>query len=427
MPGDKSISHRAVLLSLLAAGPCRVRGWLECEDTLSSLKAVQILGVRVRRSGDFLELTPADPSRLPAGDLDIHCGNSGTTARLLCGLLAGWLPREGCRVILRGDDSLSGRPMARVVNPLRRLGARLRYLEKEDHLPVRISGAPLQGTTCRMTVPSAQVKSALLLAATQARGTTVIQGGGSSRDHTERLLSVMGQTIDGFPGTGDLGLQGLARLQAYDIQVPADPSSAAFFQVAAALIPGSRLTVPNQSLNPGRCGALAVLRRSGAQVGLPDTKELVGEPMGPVTVAHHHLRPFRVAAPEIPALIDELPVLAVLASRIPGRTVISGAEELRVKESDRIATTAAALRALGARLQEQADGWIIEGGHPLRGGTEAQPLVLKTAGDHRIAMAMAVAALVAGGTTALDDDHCVGVSYPEFFSTLENLRRGKSC
>lgn len=405
---------------LLASGPCRAGGWLESQDTLCSLEAVKALGAQVVLKDGVIELTAPDPSDLPTGSLTLDCGNSGTTTRLLCGLLAGWLPAGGLQVVLEGDASLSSRPMGRVVDPLHSMGAEIEYLDKDGHLPLRISGADLQGAVCTLKVPSAQVKSALLLAALNTNGKTVIRGAGSSRDHTERLFATMGIAVGGFPGMGDLHLSGPLSGGSYDIQVPADPSSAAFFQVAAALVSGSSLMVKSQSLNEGRAGALAVLQRAGAKVEISNRQGAPGEEMGDVKVSAAHLNAFQIEAAEIPSLIDELPILAVLATQAQGETLITGAEELRVKESDRIAAMTVALKKVGADIQELPDGWRICGPTPLKGGDATSPVVIETVDDHRIAMAMAVAALVSEGTIMLDDDGCVGVSYPDFFQTLDS-------
>ena len=410
---------------LLSDSPCKVTGWLESQDTLRSLKAVEILGAKVTQENGALQLHPPAPTDEHFGCLTIDCGNSGTTTRLLCGLLAGWLPpyseSHPCEIILEGDASLSSRPMGRVVNPLRQMGADIQYLKDDGCLPLRIRGAQLKGTVCNLDVPSAQVKSALLLAAMNASGKMVVQGAGSSRDHTERLLATMGISVGGFPGTGDLYIEGPLQAGNYNIQVPADPSSAAFFQVAAALIPESVLTVENQSLNEGRDGALAVLERAGAKVEISNRQGAPGEELGQVIVMASELLGFRIEAAEVPSLIDELPVLAVLATQAKGETLITGAAELRVKESDRITAMTKALKKLGANIEERPDGWQIQGPTQLCGGSKDDPVVIETVEDHRIAMALSVAALVASGTTVLDDDTCVGVSYPNFFKTLDKL------
>ena len=405
VPGDKSISHRAVLFGLIAAGSCRAAGWLDCDDTRASLTAVQALGAEVSLTSGVLEIAP--PVSPPAEPVTIDCGNSGTTVRLLTGLLAGWLPTGSPGVALEGDESLSRRPMGRVVEPLRAMGADITWLGEEGRLPIRIRGAELVGIDHHLEVASAQVKSALTLAGLFARGSTTVTGADGSRDHTELLLNTMG---------------GRARPGRFDIRIPGDPSSAAFFQTAAALVPGSELTVKGQSINYTRTGALRVLRRAGAKVSIErPSGEPGAEPHGDVKVSHNLLKSFMITAFDLPSLVDEVPVLAVLATQAEGETLITGAAELRVKESDRLAVMAENLKRLGAEVIELEDGLKITGPTPLIGGEKGRPMVLKTAGDHRVAMAMAVAALVTKGETVLDDDACVAVSYPYFFHTLDKL------
>jgi len=426
VPGDKSISHRAVLLALLADGPCRAAGWLDCADTRSSLAAAVALGATASLTDGVLTLTP--PAAPPRRDLRLDCGNSGTTARLLLGLLAGWLPPGAAAVTLDGDASLRTRPMARVVEPLRRMGADLAWAGAEGRLPVTVRGAPLRGCAHDLAVASAQVKSALLLAGLGADGTTIVRGAAGSRDHTERLLSGLG--AGRRAACGSPAVTGPRGLPAFALAVPGDPSSAAFFQAAAAVVPGSDVTVRGQSLNDTRTGALAVLARAGARVErsadagdgeAPHGAAAAGEPAGTVRVRAGTLSAFAIGASEVPALVDEIPALAVVATQCAGRSVISGAGELRVKESDRLALLARNLRRLGAAVQEQEDGLVIDGPRALRGGASGAPLVLETAGDHRLAMAMTVASLFTEGETALDDSACVAVSFPGFFGVMERL------
>ncbi|MBK8165323.1 MAG: 3-phosphoshikimate 1-carboxyvinyltransferase [bacterium] len=423
VPGDKSISHRAVLLALLADGPCRATGWLDCADTRSSLAAALALGASAAFEHGVLTLTP--PPAPPRDDLVLDCGNSGTTARLLLGLLAAWLKPGGPAVTLDGDASLRTRPMARVVEPLRRMGADLSWAGNEGRLPVTVRGAPMRGCTHDLAVASAQVKSALLLAGLGATGITTVRGAAGSRDHTERMLRGMGASSS--EPCGSPSVSGPRRLPAFTLAVPGDPSSAAFFQAAAAIIPGSDVTVRGQSLNPTRTGALAVLQHAGALVDLVvqdaagEVAADAGEPTGSVRVRGRSRIAFAIERPQVPALVDEIPVLAVLATQCAGRSTISGAAELRVKESDRLALLARNLRRLGAAVAERDDGLVIDGPCVLRGGTRDEPLVLETAGDHRIAMAMAVAALITEGETALDDGACVAVSFPGFHEVMECL------
>jgi len=406
----------------MAGSECRATGWLESADTLASLAAVAALGCRVSLVESTLVVGPA-PAFDFSAPVTIDCRNSGTTARLLLGLLAGRLPVGGPGVILTGDQSLSSRPMARVVDPLRAMGADLEYLSDDGRLPIRIAGASLTGRSHSLPVASAQLKSALLLAGLSATGETVVAGGGDSRDHTERMLSGLGAPVESDAQSDVLRIGGCGELPGYELRIPGDPSTAAFLQVAAALIPGSRLVIENQSLNPGRCGALDVLVRAGVQVTRRPDAAAGAEPSGSVEVATGSLRAVHVGAPEIPALVDELPVLAVLATQADGVSEITGAAELRVKESDRIAAMAIGLQAMGAHITERPDGWRIEGPSPLRGGAAGDPILLESRGDHRVAMALAVAALLAKGETALDDDACVAVSYPDFFEELTRLVR----
>lgn len=419
MPGDKSISHRVALLGLLADGPCRASGWLVSDDTLASLSAVEALGAAVQREGEQVMITP--PPGRPAKDLAIDCGNSGTTCRLLCGLLAGWLP-TGVAVTLAGDSSLSTRPMNRVVDPLRAMGAEIKFLAEPGCLPLRITGTPLKGCHHDLPVPSAQVKSALLLAGLHAAGTTSISGSGGSRDHTELLLQTMGVSSVPVSAGPELAVTGGARLQAFTVQVPGDPSTAAFFHVAAALIPGSDLLTTGLSLNNTRVGALRVLRKAGVGVSIERPHGPPGgEALGDVRIRQAPLRPFTITGPDVPGLVDEIPILAILATGIAGESLITGAEELRVKESDRLAVMADNLRRLGADVMELPDGLRITGPTTLRGGSVEEPLLLTTAGDHRIAMAMAVAASISEGNSTLDDFDCAAVSFPQFFDTFATL------
>lgn len=425
VPGDKSVSHRVTLMALLADGPCRAAGWLDSADTRASLGAVRALGAAVTLVDGVIIVDPgtAPAAALLSGGepLTIDCGNSGTTARLLMGLLAGWLPTGGAGVILDGDGSLRSRPMARIATPLQAMGADIAWQGEPDRLPVLVKGADLAGHDHTMPVASAQLKSALLLAGLRAAGATVVHGGGDSRDHTERLLRTMGVTVDSGP-EGSLAVAGGSPMRAFDVTVPGDLSTAAFLLVAAALVPDSRVTIRGVGLGPGRTGILPALARAGARVDVrrTDDDDPAREPVGDVTVAAGPLRAFTVEGHEVPGMVDELPALAVLATACPGETRVTGAEELRHKESDRIALMTAGLTRLGADVTATPDGWTIVGGHPLRGSDDG-PLVLATGGDHRIAMALALAALVADGETALDDGECVAVSFPDFFATLAGL------
>ncbi|HPF36482.1 MAG TPA: 3-phosphoshikimate 1-carboxyvinyltransferase [Candidatus Krumholzibacteria bacterium] len=422
VPGDKSVTHRALLFSVLADASCRVRSRLRAEDTDRSLAAVRALGVRVDGPDDDLLLTPAAvpaPGAAPdnAPVLDLDCGNSGTTTRLLLGLLAG----RRVRARLDGDASLRSRPMARVVDPLRAMGARIRYLEQEGRLPLEITGAALTGADHVLAVPSAQVKSALLLAGLTAAGPTSVTGGGGSRDHTERLLRAMGADLHGDAAADRWTIRPAAPLRPYDLDVPGDPSSAAFLLAAAALVPGSEVRVENVLTNPSRCGFADVWPGG---LSREDDPAPAAEPVGAFTARAGLLDAKHVGGAVVPALIDEVPVLAVLAARARGATRFADCADLRHKESDRIAATAAGLRALGVRVDTHDDGLTVHGepdGFPAAG-----PVRVTTHGDHRIAMAFAVAGLASRGGVELDDAACVAVSYPDFFRDLDGLQAPRS-
>lgn len=345
----------------------------------------------------------------PATVLD--CMNSGTTMRLLMGVIAG----TRVRATLDGDASLRRRPMRRVAGPLREMGARI-SLAEGDVAPVRIDdGAPLHGIEYALPVASAQVKSSLLLAGAFAEGTTVLRGLIHSRDHTERMFPYFGVTINARRDA--IVIEGGQRWHAADVIVPGDPSTAAFWIAAATIVPGSEIELTNILLNPTRIGFIDVLRRMGANIETSLTSRKP-EPVGNLRVRSAALQATTVTGDEIPALIDEVPLLAILAAFAEGATAIRGAQELRVKESDRIETVAANLRAMGARLETLEDGFVIPGPQRLHGARIASH------GDHRIAMAFSIAALAAGGTTQIENAECASVSYPDFYETLERLARG---
>ncbi len=397
VPGDKSISHRALLLGALARGTTRVRGLLASEDTASTRAAVEALGVRVDDAPDGCMLVHGALWRDATRVLD--CGNSGTTARLLLGALA---PRAAAT--LTGDASLLRRPMGRVTRPLAAMGARF---EGGPTLPVGVRPAALRGVDWTAEVASAQVKSAVLLAGLAAEGDTTYREPVPTRDHTERMLGAMGAAIH---VQGDVVTLRPSTLSAIDVDVPGDISAAAFWMVAAAIVPGSALTLVGAGLNPGRTGALEVLRRMGA--GVTVTERAGAEPSGDVEVRGSGLCGVEIGGDLVPRLVDELPVLAVAAAFAEGETVIRDAQELRVKESDRVAATVAGLRALGFDAEERPDGMVIAGGGPRRAAVGP----VESRGDHRIAMAFAVAGLRAGAR--IEDTACIATSYPAFPSTL---------
>jgi 3-phosphoshikimate 1-carboxyvinyltransferase len=411
VPGDKSISHRALLFAALATGESRVRGLLGAEDVRSTRRAVEKLGAVVRQEAG--EVVVAPPDRLSEPDDVIDCGNSGTSLRLLTGVLAAV---RGLSV-LTGDASLRRRPVRRVLEPLRRMGADLTARDGDRLPPVVVRGKPLRGARHVLPVASAQVKSALLLAGLFAEGETSVVEPAASRDHTERMLRQMGVRLhsEGLEVRVSAG-----RPRGGSIDVPGDASSAAFFLCGAAALPGSAVTAQGMGVNPTRTGLLDVLSEMGAQVELSNRRDGAGEPRADVTVRHGELRGVGIAGPIIPRLIDELPMLMAMATQAKGRTVIRDASELRVKESDRLAVMGQTLAAAGARIELFEDGCAIEGPTRLRG------VAVATRMDHRVAMSMAVAQLFSGGgEVVLDDVACVATSFPRFFEILDRLCLGR--
>jgi 3-phosphoshikimate 1-carboxyvinyltransferase len=407
VPGDKSVSHRSLLFGALATGETRVRGILDAEDVHSTRKAVEALGAIVRAEGDELVVTPPEKLREP-GDV-IDCGNSGTSLRLLTGVLSG-VPGLA---VLTGDASLRKRPVRRVIDPLRRMGANLSARDGDRLPPVVVRGGPLRAARHVLEVASAQVKSAILLAGLFAEGETVVVEPEKSRDHTERMLTGMGVPVR---------VAGLevsvtpSRPRGTRVDVPGDISSAAFFLCAAAALPGSSVTVRNLGVNETRTGLLDVLAAMGAKITRANEREIAGEPRADVTVTAAELRGTEIGGALVPRLIDELPVVMVMATQARGRTVIRDAKELRVKESDRLAAMGETLARAGARIELFDDGCAIEGPTRLAG------VEVKTRLDHRIAMSMAIAQLfTAGDAVVLDDVGCVATSFPSFFGLLDRL------
>lgn len=402
IPGDKSVSHRAVMFAALADGVSRIDGFLEGEDTRATAAIFSQLGVRIETpspSRRIVHGVGVDGLRAPAGVLD--CGNAGTGMRLLAGLLSAQ-PFDSTLV---GDESLSKRPMRRVIDPLSRMGARIDS-EAGGTPPLRIQGGrPLQGLDYTPEVASAQVKSAILLAGLYATGETRVREPHPTRDYTERMLSAFGVEIAFSPG--DARLRGGQRLRATDIEVPADFSSAAFFIVAASIVPGSALRLRSVGLNPRRTGLLIALRAMGADIAEENRSEHGGEPVADLVVRHAPLHGIEVPEAIVPDMIDEFPALFVAAASATGTTVVRGAAELRVKESDRLASMSAGLRALGIEVAETADGAAILGGIIESGAVESH-------GDHRIAMAFSVAAQVAAGGVGIGDVANVATSFPDY-------------
>lgn len=407
-PGDKSISHRLAILGGLAAGETRVTGYLDSADTLATLHAMQALGAEVRRENDAI-LIRGGRLRAPSTALDL--GNSGTGMRLLCGALAGRPELRGERLRLIGDESLSRRPMGRISDPLASMGARIETVD--GHAPLTIWPAPLTGIRYRMPVASAQIKSALLLAGLAAEGDTEVLEPGPSRDHSERLLPAFGVEVEGLDG--GVRLRGGQALHgAGPCRVPGDLSSAAFAVAAALLVPGSSLTLDNVGLNPSRDGILRIIAAMGGEIEREAASAVGGEPVGRLRVRAQPLHGIDVPEAWVGLAIDEFPVLMALAACAEGTTRISGAGELRVKESDRLAVMCSQLRRLGVRIEETADGAIIEGGRVQGGEVDSH-------GDHRIAMSLAVLGLVAEGPVSIANAEWIRTSYPSFVDDMQAL------
>lgn len=409
-PSDKSLTHRAYMFAAIADSPSRVRRPLLGEDCEATLQALQKMGLTVERlDSEELLLTPAPEWKQPEGDID--CGNSGTTMRLLSGLIAS----RPITARLVGDASLSRRPMKRIADPLRLMGAGV----EGDTPPLTVRGrSDLTGIDYASPVASAQVKSAVLLAGLRAAGETWVSEPAPSRDHTERMLAGAGVEVLGGPGR--VGVRGGSRLRGFDFEVPADISSAAFFMVAAAMLPETSLVVRDLNINSTRTGLLDVFSQVGVPIEIQGRRDSFGEPVADLAVGSLFGgpgggRPYVVEGALVPRLVDEIPVLAVLATQLEGVSHIRDARELRVKESDRIEVVAQGLRAMGAKVETREDGMSIEGPTRLKGTR------IDAVGDHRIAMAFAVAGLVADGETVISGAEAIATSYPQFESQMHRL------
>jgi 3-phosphoshikimate 1-carboxyvinyltransferase len=411
VPGDKSTSHRGAIFGAIAHGTTRVHGFLRAEDTLGTLQALRQLGARIEENNGTIEVHGSGFDGLQPPDSALDFGNSGTTARLMLGVLAG----QSFESQVIGDASLSKRPMDRVQMPLQQMGAIIEGQGERCTMPLCVRGGNLHGIKYSLPVASAQVKSAILLAGLRAEGTTTVIEPAATRDHTERMLRAMGVEVE--TDGPRISVSGGGRLQAIDIQVPGDISSAAFFLVAAALRPGWEITIRGVNTNPTRTGVLDVLRAVGAEVVLSNEVESGGEPIADITVRGAARKATEIGGALIPRLVDELPVLALLATQCEGTTIIRDAQEMRVKESDRIAVITRELTKLGATIEEQPDGMLIHGPTELKGTTVTSP-----AGDHRIAMTLAVAGLIAQGETTIENMHAVQSSFPNFTDLLEQIR-----
>jgi 3-phosphoshikimate 1-carboxyvinyltransferase len=403
-PPDKSIGHRAAVLLALSEGEATIENFPRAADCHSTLRALQTLGVS-------LEVSEAQTVRVLGGGLGtspagvVDCGNSGTTARLLSGVISAI---DGVRATLDGDASLRRRPMARVTTPLQQMGAHF----ERDTLPMRIEGKALRGIEWFDEKSSAQVKSALLLAGLSATGETIYDAPLVSRDHTERMMRFLGAEVSTQSTRVTIAP---GRLTAKPLRIPGDPSGAAFLLGTALLSPGSSVVARGVCLNPGRMGLYRILQQMGAEISWRETEVCAGEPLGELSARFSWLQGLRPSKEEVPSMIDELPLLAVIATQAHGETRIEGAAELRVKESDRIDAICQNLKRMGADIEGLSDGFRVMGPTPLRGAT------IESFEDHRIAMAMTAAAMIAAGESWLDDEAVVGISFPGFFDVLESL------
>lgn len=408
--GDKSISHRAAMLGAVSIGETRIKNFLMADDCIATINAFKNMGVAVT-VGDIIKIKGAGLKGLKRPTKKLYLGNSGTSMRLLLGILAG----QDFEAILSGDESLSNRPMKRVTVPLRKMGADIQGRDDANFAPLKIRGGSLKAVTYDSPIASAQVKSAILLAGLYAKGTTSVREPLKSRDHTERMLKLLGAniSIDGLK----VSIAASNTLKAKDIEVPGDISGAAFFMVAALLLDGSKITIKNVGVNETRTGIIDILKRMGGEIDVKTIKT-DWEPIADITVSSSNLKATTIDRGEIPRAIDELPALMIAAAFAKGRTVIKGASELRVKETDRIESMRENLRRMGGGLASEGDDVIIEGKDGLRGAQ------LFSFGDHRTAMAMSVAALRASGDSVINDTACVSTSFPKFFDTLKSISVG---
>ncbi|WP_413775107.1 3-phosphoshikimate 1-carboxyvinyltransferase [Gracilibacillus pellucidus] len=409
VPGDKSISHRAVMFGSLAKGETNITNFLAGEDCLSTIAAFQAMGVQIDRNEHTVSIKSNGISGLTEPSQPIDLGNSGTTARLLMGILAG-LPFH---FTLFGDASLSKRPMDRIANPLREMGATIDGRDNGRLLPMSVRGGKLSPIDFKPPVKSAQVKSGVLLAGLLTDGVTTVEEVIKTRDHTENMLKAFGANIE-VEGT-KVTIEGNQPLTGCDIEVPGDISSAAFFLVAAAISEASNITIENVGLNPTRTGIIDVLELMGVTITVEEKRTVGGEPIGDITVKASNVKGAEIEGDIIPRIIDEIPIIALLATQATGQTVIKDAEELRFKETDRIASVVQTLTTLGATITGTKDGMIIEGNTNLHGG------VTQSFGDHRIGMMIAVASLLTDEEIELHDPECIAVSHPTFFEDLDSL------
>ncbi len=409
VPGDKSIAHRAVMFGAVAHGRTRIFNLSGGDDNSRTVRAFRQMGVAIGHDGDALSIEGEGWQGLRAPVEAVDCGNSGTTIRLMSGLLAG----RPFHSELDGDGSLRQRPMQRVIDPLRQMGAKINSKSGNGLAPLEIDGGGLHGIHYPMPIASAQVKSAILLAALQAHGTTTVVEPQPSRDHTEVMIRGFGGALS-ISGRS-ITLDGGQNLVAQEVRIPGDISSAAFFLVAAALVPGSELTIRNVGCNPTRDGVIEILRRMGAAIETFNERVAAGERVADFRIRGGKLHGVEIGPEWVARTIDEYPILAIAAAAAEGTTVFSDVKELRYKESDRIAAMTEGLRSLGVRVDEREDGMTIHGNGRFNGGA------VRSFADHRIAMSFAVAGLLSAGGVAIDDARCADISFPTFFELLEKI------
>ncbi|MED0970219.1 MULTISPECIES: 3-phosphoshikimate 1-carboxyvinyltransferase [Bacillus cereus group] len=409
VPGDKSISHRAVMFGAIAEGTTRVSNFLLGEDCLSTIACFQKLGVKIEQSGNDVTIYGKGLENLQEPKEVLDVGNSGTTIRLMLGILS----NTPFHSTIIGDESIGKRPMKRVTDPLSKMHAQIDGRENGQYTPLSIRGGRVKGIHYHAPVASAQVKSAVLLAGLQGEGVTTVTEPMQSRDHTERMLRAFGCTVEVNERT--VSLQGGQQLKGTEIKVPGDISSAAFFLVAGAIVQNSKLVLKNVGLNPTRTGILDVLTKMGARISIDNIRNEEFEPCGDITIETSKLKGIEIGGSLIPRLIDEIPVIALLATQAEGITVIKDAEELKVKETNRIDTVVDELGKLGAKIEATPDGMIIYGKQDLKGNT------VNSHGDHRIGMMLAIASCIVNGEVKIENSDAVAVSYPNFFEQLAAL------
>lgn len=403
---DKSISHRALMISAIAEGTSRIKNFLKADDCISTMNCLKKLGVDIaEKAGEIIVKGHGLKLKKPSDVLD--AGNSGTTVRLLSGILAG----QNFATKIIGDESLSKRPMKRIIEPLEKMGAKIK--SNNGYLPIEIEGGNLKPINYESKISSAQVKSCILFAGLYANGITSFTEPEKSRDHTERMLKSFGAKIEVNKNT--VSIKGIAKLHSSDVFIPGDISSAAFFMVATTIVKNSELKIKNVGVNPTRTGIIDVLKRMGAKIEIENKREIAGELIANIVVKSAALKSTNIERSEIPLLIDEIPIIAVAATQAEGITKITGAKELRVKETDRLKAISSELKKMGADIQELEDGLIIKGPTKLKGAK------VDSYKDHRIAMSLAIASLVAEGSMEIKNRDCVNISFPKFFEILKKI------